>query len=234
MRYLMMLGIFVLGILVAVPSASVASPNASPVVVAEDEGGDLLMHPSRLTAGASRLGSVEIMNPPHESFGMMQKPSGPDENDIRRAPSGAPVVSGPQAKANAAAVHAERAAAAGEPGGIEAPSPAEAAAQAAAAQAAGVQAAKAQAVTSLQAQSANQAPAEVPPAAPSPTEPAPGEKSPGSTAPTDTPADQGPGQPSPVNRGPDEPAPTKAPPADQGPPNPFPAGQPAPADQKTK
>ncbi len=111
--------------------------------LAEDGPNDLLMHPGRDTMGAARLGSTEINNPPHESFGMMQKPSNPDQAEIRVGPTGKPAVSGAQAKANAAAVHETRAAVAA---GVM-PTPAQAAAQAANAQAAGVAAAASSAAT---------------------------------------------------------------------------------------
>ena len=128
MRYLLVLGI-------ALGTAGTA--------LAEDGANDLLMHPGRDMSGASRLGSVEIQNPPHESFGMTQKPTGPGETDILVGPDGKPAVSGEQAKANAAAAREDRAAAARG----QMPTPVEAAAQAANAQAAGVAAAASSAAT---------------------------------------------------------------------------------------
>jgi hypothetical protein len=140
MQHAIILGLLVFG---PPPANATAEPGA-PVVLAQSGGNDLLMHPSRETEGAARLGGTEIVNPPHESFGMMQKPTNPSELDIRKGPTGEPTVSGPEAKANAAEVHEQRAAAA-----HEAPvTPQQAAADAANSQAAGVQAAISSAATS--------------------------------------------------------------------------------------
>jgi hypothetical protein len=187
--------LLVLGLLVVGPaSPTVALDPGAPAVVAEDGPNDMLMNPSRHTEGAARLGGTEIVNPPHESFGMMQKPTGPSTMDIRQAPTGTPVVSGAESKANATEVHELRAAAAAETGqDVREPviTPAQAAANAANAQAAGVQAAISSAKTSAAA-------AEEPPAVPS------------SSGPAQTPTDP--------DRGPDQPAvPDAAPPSDAAP-----------------
>jgi hypothetical protein len=157
--------LLILGLFTALPVVSAATPFSATSqagvkgVLAEDEGGDLLMRPSREMQGAQRLGSTEIVNPPHESFGMTQMPDSPDANNLRKARTGAPTVSGAQAKANAAEVREERRAAAAEAAGLEALTPQQIAAQAAAAQAAGIQAAVASAKTSGAA-AGNPAPAE--------------------------------------------------------------------------
>lgn len=203
MRYLLVL---TLGFGTAASSAWAATdsaPNAAaqPVLLAEDMNDDLLMHPGRDTAGAQRLGSIEIVNPPHESFGIMQKPSGPDQADIRVGPNAEPAVSGPQARANREAVRQERAAAAQAAAIQESPTqapvtlmptPTQAAAQAANAQAAGVSAAVSSAATSkAAAQSGGES------AAPEPTQSAPEEAAP----------DQGQGTPDGSAPGGREPAP---------------------------
>jgi hypothetical protein len=149
----MLHAIFV-GLLVTGPAAppATAEPGA-PVVLAEDGPNDILMNPSRLTEGAARLGGTEIQNPPYESFGMMQKPTNPSTMDLRQVPTGTPVVSGQQAKANQAEVNDLRNIAAQEAGlNVRNPVPVvtseQAAADAANAQAAGVQAAVSSAKTS--------------------------------------------------------------------------------------
>jgi hypothetical protein len=189
----------ILGLLVLGPPPATATPDpGAPAVLAQSGENDLLMHPSRETQGAARLGGTEIVNPPHESFGMMQKPTNPSELDIRQGPTGAPTVSGPEAKANAAEVHEQRAAAAQESGQVTRE---QISADAANAQAAGVQAAISAAATS-------RAAAETPPADSS---------SAPSTAPSTAPVtpDQGPEQSGPADAAPPpESAPAAPEPAD--------------------
>jgi len=197
----MLHAIFV-GLLVTGPAAPPAAQPDAPVVLAEDGPNDILMNPSRLTEGADRLGGVGIQNPPYESFGMMQKPTNPSTMDLRQVPTGAPVVSGAQAKANAAEVRDLRNIAAQEAGlNVRNPvpivTPEQAAADAANAQAAGVQAAISSAKTTAAA--AEEPPAEQP-TAPStaPTAPAAPDRDVGpdqgepDEAPPATPADPGP------------------------------------------
>jgi hypothetical protein len=171
----MLHAIFV-GLLVTGPATPpVAAQPDAPVVLAEDGPNDILMNPSRLTEGAARLGGTEIQNPPYESFGMMQKPTNPSTMDLRQVPTGAPVVSGAQAKANAAEVRDLRNVAAQEAGlnvrnPVPVVTPQQAAADAANAQAAGVQAAVSSAKTSAAA--AEEPPANQP-ATPSTAPPTP-------------------------------------------------------------
>jgi hypothetical protein len=198
MRHLLILGLLAVG-----PAASADEPAPEPVrvyvpvyvvpgpaAVTNQANDDLLMYPSRETSGAQRLGSTEINNPPHESFGMAQMPDSPDLSNIRKARTGAPVVSGAQAKENAAEVHADRRAAAGEAGGLEAPSPQQAAAQAATAQAAGVTAAISSAKTSAAAAAEGAAPSDSLQQAPSTEPSAPSQEPPSGSAPADAPRDQ--------------------------------------------
>jgi hypothetical protein len=149
MQHAIVLGLLVLG---PTPPTVALEPGAQ-AVLAEDGPNDLLMNPSRHTEGAARLGGTEIMNPPYESFGMMQKPTNPSTMDIRQAPTGRPVVSGAQNEVNRAEVHEMRQAAAEEAGlpvrnPVPLVTPEQAAADAANAQAAGVQAAVSSAKTS--------------------------------------------------------------------------------------
>ena len=199
----MLHAIFV-GLLVTGPAAPPAAQPDAPVVLAEDGPNDILMNPSRLTEGADRLGGVGIQNPPYESFGMMQKPTNPSTMDLRQVPTGAPVVSGAQAKANAAEVRDLRNIAAQEAGlNVRNPvpivTPEQAAADAANAQAAGVQAAISSAKTTAAA--AEEPPAEQPtapstaptaPAAPNPDRDVGPDHGEPDEAPPATPADPGP------------------------------------------
>jgi len=199
----MLHAIFV-GLLVTGPAAPPAAQPDAPVVLAEDGPNDILMNPSRLTEGADRLGGVGIQNPPYESFGMMQKPTNPSTMDLRQVPTGAPVVSGAQAKANAAEVRELRNIAAQEAGlNVRNPvpivTPEQAAADAANAQAAGVQAAISSAKTTAAA--AEEPPAEQPtapstaptaPAAPNPDRDVGPDQGEPDEAPPATPADPGP------------------------------------------
>jgi len=179
MKYALILGFVALAPGVSV--AQVFSNSGAPAAEEPQPSGDILMQPGRHMEGAQRLGSTEIQNPPHESFQMMQKPTGPSVLDIRQAPTGAPTVSGQQARANAAAVRDQRAVNAAE---AAAASPQEAATQAASAQAAGVQAAISSATTTKMMGAGESRPSEQPPA---PTESTPpgGEQAP---APTEMPA----------------------------------------------
>ena len=77
MQHAIILGLLVLG----PPPANATVEPVAPLVLAQSGGTDLLMHPSRETEGAARLGGTEIVNPPHESFGMMQKPTNPSAGD---------------------------------------------------------------------------------------------------------------------------------------------------------
>jgi len=139
----------VLGLVVVAPAVARADQlPATGVVVDADQQGDLLATPSQQTQGAARLGGPEIMNPPHDSFGVGQSPDQPSRMNLRQPATGAPTVSGPQARANAAAVHADRQASAEEAVGISTLTPEQIASDAATAQAAGVAAAVAQAATS--------------------------------------------------------------------------------------
>jgi hypothetical protein len=187
MQHAIILGLLVFG---PPPPNATLEPGA-PVVLAQSGGNDLLMHPSRETEGAARLGGTEIVNPPHESFGMMQKPTNPSELDIRKGPTGEPTVSGPEAKANAVEVHEQRAAAAQESGQ---PTREQVSSDAANAQAAGVQAAISSAATS-------KAAAEAPPPADQFSAP--------STAPVIP--DQGPDQSGPADASPPAGSPPAAP-----------------------
>ncbi len=144
----------VLGLVAAAPAVARADTvPTTGVVLDPDQAGDLLSTPSRETEGASRLGGPEIMNSPHASFGVGQSPDQPSRMSLRQTATGAPTVSGPQARANAADMHADRRAAAAEAAGISALTPEQIAANAANAQAAGVTAAVAQAATSQNARS---------------------------------------------------------------------------------
>lgn len=155
MRHLLVLGLLAVG-----PAAAHADdvPTTGVVLAPEQQQDDLLTSPSVQTRGAQRLGGTEIVNPPHDSFGMMQSPDNPSRGNLREERTGAPRVSGPQARRNAAELKELRRDTAAEAAGIEATSPQEIAFQEANAQAAGTQAAISAAVTSQNASAAGTAP----------------------------------------------------------------------------
>jgi hypothetical protein len=166
MRHLLVVGLLAVG-----PSVAHAEdvPTTGVVLAPEQQDQDLLSTPSVQTQGAQRLGGTEIVNPPHDSFGMMQSPDAPSRGNLREERTGTPRVSGRQANLNAAQARQLRRDTAAEAAGIEALTPQQIAFQQANAQAAGTQAAVSSAVTSQQ--MANQAgtsgqPSDSPPSTP--------------------------------------------------------------------
>jgi hypothetical protein len=179
MRHLLVVGLLAVG-----PSVAHAEdvPTTGVVLAPEQQADDLLMTPSVQTQGAQRLGGTEIVNPPHDSFGMMQSPDNPSRGNLREERTGTPRVSARQAGLNAQQARQLRRDTAAA--GLETLTPEQIASQQANAQAAGIQAAISSAVT---AQNSNQAgtqsqPTESQPALPDQT---------GAPVDRGTPSDQG-------------------------------------------